>query len=388
VRRLAFIAVVLSLLVVNPALGQNTSRAAKREAKESLRKAQKLWKRGDWEQAETFFRRAEELHKEWKYPFAFAEVLYKRKSYKTAWWAMQRAAEYGLPPSQHTRFNRLNQRLELKLFESHSLLELVVVPTDASVRLQNRRWSPPFRRWVDRSSSVLVIEHPDFVPVRITWKHPKGDLVFKEVRLIPAADYGRINVTGGPEKAQVSINSARLGELPSATSRLLKPGSYSLTADKEGFVSHQSTQNVMAGKTTSVEIQLQTESTAIGRLMRSQKFWGWTAAGAGLVSTIIGAVMLSDAATLRDEADEINRNHSSGYEDYKDRFVAKTADIDGLSTGGGTAVTLGVVLIGAGAALLVLDYLKDDTGSARLQRKESQWDILPTFNGVHGVVRF
>jgi len=98
--------------------------------------------------------------------------------------------------------------------------------------------------------------------------------------------------------------------------------------------------------------------------------------------------MLSDAATLRDEADEINRNHSSGYEDYKDRFVAKTADIDGLSTGGGTAVTLGVVLIGAGAALLVLDYLKDDTGSARLQRKESQWDILPTFNGVHGVVRF
>jgi hypothetical protein len=388
VTRVVLIAVVLFLLAPLSAFGQVASRQDQRQAKKSFRTAQKLWKSGDWEQAEDYFKRAEEFHKFWKYPFTFAEHLYKRQRYKEAWWGMQRAARYGIPPSQHKRFNRINQRIELKLFEGHSLLELVVIPADATVRLQNRRWEPPFRRWVDRSSSVLIIEHPSYVPVRITWKHPRGDLVFKEVRLISAGDYGRISVSGKPDSAQVSVDGNPEGQLPGVLSRLLKPGSHQVEVTHPGHVSKESVVNVSAGQTAVLDVQLALQSTFFGRMVRSKKFWGWTAAGAGLLTTIVGAVMLSDAAALRDDAEALNLNHSDGYEDYKKAFLAKTADIDGLSTGGGTAVTLGVLLMGGGATLLVLDYMGGQSKSARLQRESPSWQIVPTVNGVYGVMRF
>ena len=85
---------------------------------------------------------------------------------------------------------------------------------------------------------------------------------------------------------------------------------------------------VHAGRTTTLQVMLESETSEFERLMMSGNFWGWTAGGAGTVALITSIALLSYASSLSDDIDELNKTHTSGYTDYERQYDALAADMD------------------------------------------------------------
>lgn len=369
-----------------PALADPPSKEDIRSAKKLARQASRLARKKKWGEAAPLYGQAEGLHPIWDYAYALAEGHAKNDSLVASWRALKRGESYGVPNRRRKKHAATFQKVESRLLQTHAMVTLSVVPEGATVKIAGQGWLPPWVDWVSRERSVLIVEHPECVPLKVTWRHPIGTRAQRTIRLTLKTSWGRLRVTGKPDGAKVTFAGKHMGLLPDATSTLTKPGRYPLKVEAPNYVPVTTTGDIDAGLTNEIKIILPEVEGDFARLMKSKRFWGWVSAGTGGALLITGIGLLGHAASLVSDAEALNAEHAGGYDAYSAQYDDITSPIPTEVTAGWVTFGLGLALGATGTALLLLDHFddsgKDDASAGPRIR------VIPGPTGASAVMRF
>jgi hypothetical protein len=384
---LALLMAVTLITIPMVASAAPPDRAAIRAAKKLAKKARRLAKRGEWGAAAAMLAEAEKKHPSWTYAAALAAGYRDAGNLIIAWEAERRARKYGVSEKNQAGADALRDDIEKRLLADHAFLELVVVPSDARVRVNGEQWRPPYQRWVKGSLSKLAFEHGDYIDMGVTWHHPAGHKAKKSVQMISKSSYGRIEVEGYPSGAIVFVEDKELGTLPKARTGLLAPGTYKVRVELAEFDVQHHEVVVRSGTPTKVAIRLEESESAAVKLLKSRRFWGWTGVGIGAAALGASIGLLVHASAIEDDMLNLNKTHVSGYASYVREYDALDSDLSTFSTAGYALLGVGLALGGAGATLLALDY-SDEESSAFAAPAPPTWLVTPTPRGIDALVRF
>ncbi len=386
-RTASAIACILFLAFSPAVLGEPPSTEDIREAKKLARKAKRLVRQKRWGEAAPLYGRAEGLNPIWDYAFALAQGHAKSSALVASWRALVRAASHGVPDRRRKDHTKLYESVEERLLKTHAFVKLKVVPEGASVRIGNQDWLPPWVNWVERRQSVLVVEHPECIPLRVTWRHRIGARSLRTIRLTLKSKWGRLKVSGKPDGATIRFGGKSMGQLPEATSKLMKPGEYSLRIEAPKYVSVKTTARVDAGLTNEIAVVLPPEQGEFVKLLQTKRFWGWVSVGTGGALLITGVGLLGHAASLVSDAEALNADHAAGYDAYSAEYDSITASIPAEVTAGWTTFGLGLALGAGGAALLLLDHFESAEGEQE-SSSSPRVRVLPSLGGIGAVMSF
>ena len=383
----------LGTFVLSPdAKADPPSRQDVREAKRAYSSAKRSLRKKDIIMALVHLKDAENKHPSYKYAALLARTHLQSNQPVIAWEAANRAERYGIPKQKQRAFEALFAEIEDRLKEGHAFLELSVFPPNASVRIGKQQWLPPYRKWVPRSFSVLELEAPGHAPMSFKWHHPTGNRANRTVRMEPTSNFGRIEVSGAPKGASVSIDGKRIGKLPSATSGLLKPGNYNVTIERADFITMERQVTVTKGTKTPLEIMMDPTESDLMKALKSKTVWGWTSVGVGGAAFITGIGLLAHSAVLINDVETLNRTHISGYEKYLIEYDKKAADIPTFGAAGWSMLVVGLALGATGATLLVLEHQEKEQASNDMpesaQPSPVTVRIAPAPMGASATVRF
>ena len=387
-RSLAALAVLL-LLVPSASLAEPPSPEDAKRAKSLSRDAAKLARRGEWGEAAKLLGDAEGLHPTWKYAFELAKGHAKNGGWVASWRALKRGATYGVPPAKARQHDKLLVEVESELSRSHALLQLEVIPEGATVKISGQEWLPPWTDWVDREQTILLVEHPSCVPLKVLWLHPVGGRHKRVIELEHQSKYGRLLVVGKPEGAKVRVEGELIGLLPKAHSKLLKPGLYTLLVDHSpDYLPYEKKVRVGAGLNNRTHVQLEESEGDFSKLMKTKKFWGWVSTGTGAAAIIAGAVLLSQAAGMVADVEDLNTQHTGNYDAYVKEYDDLTGSIPGTATAGYVTLGVGLALGATGAALLIVDALSDAPARSAQSPDRPRFQFSASPVGVGAQMRF
>lgn len=349
------------------------------------KQALELFKKGERATAISFWLRANEFHRYWKYSYNLANAYYQEKDYLNAWRflgeAKQTMTEY------LDKLGTLEANIASELRKTHAWVDIQVFPADATVLKDGETWRAPRQMWTTSTAMTLAISAPGYEPLKKDLAFAIGARVVESFVLVPPRR-GELVVSGTPAGAIVSVRAlsgvggvggagapgtdvadaasvpVTIGALPTVKVGL-PPGRYEVTVDEPLHLPRTATVEVHDEGHFELPIAL------VKRPVRKdtsgldgQQVGGIVTAGIGVAAGVVGALLLASADStatemrrLNDDADYL-ASLAGGYESY-------LAEYDALASKKRTAETAGWVVIGAGGAAILTGVILIATGGER-----------------------
>ena len=141
-------------------------------------------KNGELPLAVERWRAAEAVHSHWKYAFNLSSLHVHMGRHMEAWEAAQRARALDPPQNRLTKLAELERKAREQLLKTYALVQLEVLPADATVTLNGAVWKAPRARWLDQAESDLVITRRGYIEQTVLWEHAIGQTASLSVELV------------------------------------------------------------------------------------------------------------------------------------------------------------------------------------------------------------
>jgi len=369
--------VMASLLVGMAGVMPVTARAATPEetAAKLHNQAKRAYRGNNKAQAVELWREALKAHAFWKYAYNLANAAYETKLRKDAWDAIEKTRELGMPDQYESQLRELRAKIRTDLMRDHARIQLSVTPRDAKVTRNNQPWKAPRALWTTDAESRIVVTLKGYKAVDMVWKHAIGAEGTRTIALEKIVT-GNLTIRGTPEQASVKVNGVKRGTLPIVGPLAIKPGSYEVLVEREGYIALSTTVKVSLGKEHSVDVSLLEKPKPPPPKAPPPDLAtpGWITLATGIVLAAGGGGLLAWSGATFDELAAINTDPAklaayASYEDYRkehgdlaDRFETTRGAGYGLIGVGAAAVIAGIVLVALDESDVPEDSKKVDVG--------------------------
>ncbi len=322
------------------------------QALERHARAVKLFDRGEYEAAIAVWDEAVELYdRDYRFFLNKASALCQLKRWEACWVACGRARKLGVIAKHLAPLGRIEKAAETALLQTRALLTIVVTPTDAAVTVDGRAREAPYRRWMRRESSEVVVSKAGFEARTITVAHPIGAKTTERIALkeVVRPRTGALRVTGAPAEAEVALDGSVVCMLPECSVDELKPGTYTVTVSAAGHIATEHRAVVEAGETLTMHVDLAAEPVAPPVPPRFG-VWKWVTLGMGVALTSGGAVVMAESSAIIAEVEDLNATAAENPTGYQAAFDDKKSKFD-------TMYATSVALTSVGGVALVTSFL-------------------------------
>ncbi len=295
-------------------------------AAELEKQARADWKAGRHDLAISKFAAAEKLSPTAVYAYNLAYALAERGRWSESMSALERAESYGVEDKHRVYIDSLTERVVGKLLASGmARLELTVSPPGATVRRNDRPWSPPWVLFTSDAQSTLDVSLDGHQPLNTTWTHAPG------------------------ARPRLSLTLKKEGTPRPEPAPKPEPAPIPEPAPKP----EPDTRSEPAPKPEPAPV------LEVDVPISEQKLTGWVSLSAGVLTLAGGLTMLgiseslaSDLSALGDSPGDLKATGS--YEAYSRRFEADMVRRDDHWTAGWALVGIGGALTTTAILLLLL----------------------------------
>jgi hypothetical protein len=386
-----WLAIALSVVWIG---ALSPTRAAAQSSDTAAQQAQALHNRAvadlqqkKWTSAIGLWETAMTLHPTWKYAFNLAIVHDHLKQWLPAWRRCRHAQRLGIPKAHQGKAKEILKQAERQLLRDHALIELKVQPAGAAVTIEGKPWAAPYERWVKRTSSKLTIMHKGYRSASLSWDHPIGARLIRELSLVKEPvvvkerTTARITITVSPPEATIQIGkkSAR-GTISLDAKRHTKLVAH---VRLKGYVPKDNP--ITVGATDQILDITLVPAEMTSRFATSK----WVVLSAGVLTLGCGiglltyneSIILDDIIALNDlyssQKNLDPADYNTEYDDLKGKYDGNQI-IGWIMTGVGAA---------AGIAALVL-FLMDEEVPKEGEPAKATWTPLVYPGGIGAQVRF
>ena len=161
-----------------------------------------------------------------------------------------------------------------------------------------RLWNHPAIHY-NMSLALMSLDRPIEVHEHLTeamryGPEPLGDEKYENARRYMALvekQLARVEIRSDEPGARVSLDGQHLFIAPDRVEKLMRPGTYKVSATKEGYEPRDIRQPLMPGEKTTVELKLYTEEQLTRYKTRWPVWIPWTVVGAGVAVAAGGGLL-------------------------------------------------------------------------------------------------
>jgi hypothetical protein len=288
----------------------------------------------------------------WKYAYNLSNALYEVGNPIDSWDFIREAERLGLPSRYFHQLGELRGKIQLDLKKSHAYIEVKIEPaSELVVTLDGEPFNPPFKKWIYRPSSTIVVSRKGFVTHEKELVHPIGERYTFEIRLELAP--AMLIVTGNPPGATVRLDGTVIGTLPEVGPVPIAPGVHDVHAAVGGIHPESRKIELAAGQNAQITFELlKVEETGVAR-----QTVGWITSSVGAAALIGGAVLLLVAD---DQAAELNRRNKDpvelgqvSYDVYREQFQQDKSRYEDFRMAGYISLGVGAAALITGVTLIL-----------------------------------